>query len=355
MNNYEKGTIGSENRKTDDSKKRTISIETLKAIEPQINPILLYSIPEKLEEILPFAQRRTEPVITNNIDENLRSKMLDYRLSDEDYLLTLLMAMGDTFHNIERSNKPTALVLLAQTGAGKTHLRTLLLQKNPNTIIINSDLYKRFRPDAEAILESDPTHFGALTGIDSYDHASNITNFAIENSYDILIECAPSMQQGMIGVDLELLKSAGYDTKFHVMAVGDLISSLAIHLRYEHELAVEKIPGNAKLTDLKRHNESYLALENIIKDLPAQSVSIYRRGTEEENYTPVRVINEHKTPLEILADLRKKSNESYINTSGFKRDYNLIRNAMEYRSAPQSQQDQLKAIYDMYEKYIIER
>jgi len=36
------------------------------------------------------------------------------------------------------------------------------------------------------------THFGALTGIDSYDHANDINMYAMENGYDILLECAPS-------------------------------------------------------------------------------------------------------------------------------------------------------------------
>ena len=314
--------------------------------------MIISFLPTKPENILRFAQRRTEPVITNNIDENLKRKMLDSRLSDEDYLSTLFMAMGDVFYNKEKSNHPTALILLSQTGAGKTYLRTLLLQQNPNAVVINSDQYKKFRPDSDSILESDPTHFGALTGIDSYDHASNITNFAIENSYDILIECAPSLQQGMIGVDLELLKNAGYDTQFHVMAVGDLISSLAVHLRYEHELALEKVSGNAKLTDLKRHNESYFALEKIIKNLTPESVSIYRRGTEKENYYPVKIADKYKTPIEILRDTRRKSNELYVKTGGFKRDYRLIKYSMEHRKAPHLQQNQLKEIYRMYQEYI---
>lgn len=340
----------------DDSKKRTISLETLEKVKSKINPVLLSSLPASPEEILDFAQRRTDPVISKNIDKDLADQMREHRLSDEDYLVTLFMSMGNVFYNRNKSNNPTALILLAQTGAGKTNLRTALLQKNPDTIVINSDDYKKFRPDADEILEADPTHFGALTGIDSYDHARNITDFAMSHSYDLLIECAPSLQQGLIGVDMEALNKAGYDTHFHVMAVGDLISALAIHSRYEHELALCKNNGDAKLTDLKRHNESYLAVEKIIRELESVlksgRIAIYRRGTEQEGKRPIELNDRDKEPAEILTDARDESNKVYIESGSFRKEHQLILDSMKHRGAPQLQQDQLAEIYRMYINYI---
>lgn len=338
----------------DDSKKRTISLETLEAVKSKMNPALLSALPASPEEILAFAQRRTDPVISKNIDKDLADKMREHILSDEDYLITLFMSMGDTFYNRHKSDNPTASILLAQTGAGKTNLRTALLQKHPDTIVVNSDQYKKFRPDADEILKSDPTHFGALTGIDSYDHAKNIADFAMAHAYDLLIECAPSLQQGIIGVDMEALEKAGYTTKFHVMAVGDLISALAIHLRYERELALGKPNGDAKLTDLKRHNESYLALEKIIQRLEYETdaISIYRRGTEEEGRRPIKIYDDEKVPSDILADARKTSNEDYIQSGGFHQDHRLIADSMKHRNAPQLQREQLSTIYKMYMHYI---
>ena len=75
----------------DDSKKRTISRETLEAVKSKMNPVLLNALPASPEEILAFAQRRTDPVISKNIDRNLAEKMRAFRLSDEDYLMTLFM------------------------------------------------------------------------------------------------------------------------------------------------------------------------------------------------------------------------------------------------------------------------
>ena len=69
-----------------------------------------------------------------------------------------------------------ASILVSQTGAGKSNLRTMLDPKKNRYIVVNSDMYKKFRPDAEQIRSADPTHFGALTGIDSYDQANILTN-----------------------------------------------------------------------------------------------------------------------------------------------------------------------------------
>ena len=334
----------------DDNKKRIISEDTLKKVVAKMNPVLIKSLPASPEEILPYAQRRTDPVISKNLSSELAERMRQSRLSDEDYLETLFLSMYDAFYDKTSSMAPTASVLISQTGAGKTNLRTILLQQNPNSVIINSDSYKKFRPDADELLEKDPTHFGALTGIDSYDHAKNIVDFATSHSYDILIEVAPSLQQGLIGVDMENLNRNRYSTKFHVMAVGDLISALAVHLRYENELSLSKVTGDAKLTDLKRHNESYQAVEKVLEDLDPATISIYRRGTDLELRRPMPIFNPAQSPIQILRGARKASNDSYIE-NGFKKDYNLILEAMKHRNAPQAQLDQLANIYKMYEKY----
>ena len=47
----------------DDSKKRTITEETLKITVEKMNPVLIKSLPASPEEILPYAQRRENETI----------------------------------------------------------------------------------------------------------------------------------------------------------------------------------------------------------------------------------------------------------------------------------------------------
>ena len=190
---------------------RGISKETLNELLQELNPDFIKKLPDTPQEILKFAKRRVNPYISENINETLAKQMLETRQTDKEYLLTLFKAMTITFINgQDPSQHPVAAVLVSQTGAGKTSLRELINPQNQVYVVINPDLYKKYRSDADKIREKDRTHFGALTGIDSYDHAANIRTYAMEKGYNILIEVAPSLQQGLIGVDEKELEEHGY-------------------------------------------------------------------------------------------------------------------------------------------------
>lgn len=253
-------------------------------------------------------------------------------------------------------------MLISQTGAGKTNLRKNIMENNSNYVIVNSDLYKKFRPDAEEIMQKDPTNFGALTGIDCYDHANNVIDFATTMGYNLLLECAPSVKEGLIGVDIPKLQQHQYSTNFHVLAVGDLISSLAIHYRYELEIENGLLNQGTKLTDLKRHDESYKAVEQVVRELPARTVTIYRRGTAQESRVPISLSNvvpreeiSTITNLRLLRNARDKSNFEYVsksNDNNFESDYKTIKYLMNNRNAPKAQVMQLEEVYNKYLNFL---
>lgn len=234
--------------------------------------------------------------------------------------------------------------------------------KNKNYVIVNSDLYKKFRPDAEEIMQKDPTNFGALTGIDCYDHANNVIQFATTMGYNLLMECAPSIKDGLIGVDLPRLQQHKYSAQFHVLAVGDLISALAIHYRYEIEIENGLLNQGAKLTDLKRHDESYKAVEQVVRDLPPKTVTIYRRGAAQENRVPISLsaaVPKEEistiTNLRLLRNARDKSNFDYAsksNDNNFESDYKAIKYLMSDRNAPRAQIMQLEEVYNKYLNFL---
>lgn len=274
--------------------------------------------------------------------------MLDYRLSDKEYFITFLKIIRYVFNGKKPSDTPKSNILLAQTGAGKSNLRELILRHNPNSVIIDSDKFKRFRSDADAIFEEDAPHFGALTGIDSYDHADNINKYAMEKGYNILIECAPSLSQGMIGVDISLMEAYSYDINYHALAVGNLISAFSIHKRYERDIRDEKMKGEAKLTDLGRHNDSYNAMIKVIKNIDPNKLFIYRRGTKSENYVPVLVDATNKVAK--FEELQHESNMLYVKEQNLMKmpDYNEIKREMKERKATPTQLEQLEKIRDAF-------
>lgn len=267
----------------DDKIIRNISEDTLNTVISNLNKDFIDELPVSPKELLKYATRRIDPVISENITYSLGQSMLAHRLSDEDYLTAFFQAIHTSFYEKKVCDKKTASILISQTGAGKTNLSTLILKKNPNIVVINPDLYKKFNPKLPQILKEDPTHLGALTGIDSYDHANNIRNFAIEKGYSLLFECAPSQKQGLVGIDLQTLEENGYDTRFHVMAVGDLLSLMAIHYRYEEEINRNPTSCEVKLTDLNRHEDSYKGVEKVVQTLSPDKIHIYRRGKKKKN------------------------------------------------------------------------
>ena len=337
---------------------REILEEVLDELLEESNSDFIEKLPDTPQEILKFAKRRVYPYISDSIKPSLAKQMLEMRLSDKEYLRTLFKAMYVTFvSEVDTSNNPTAAILVSQTGAGKTNLRRMINPENSKYIVINPDLYKKYRFDADKIREMDQTHFGALTGIDSYDHADNIRSYAMEKGYNILIEVAPSMVQGLIGVNEKELEDHGYELHLHVMAVGDLVSAISIHTRYETSMFVFAGKEDTKLTDLNRHDDSYMAVERCIKGLPPEMISLYVRG-ESVGAKPIKVDTEGKTTSEIIDTLREersKSNYNYVTGKGassFTADYENIMNLMRMRKAPEEEYNQINTIYQRYIEYI---
>jgi len=178
----------------------------------------------------------------------------------------------------------------------------------------------------------------------------------MQNGYNILIEVAPSLQQGLIGVDEKELEEHGYKLDLHVMAVGDLVSAISIHHRYETAIFVYNGKGDTKLTDLHRHDESYLAVSECLEGMDPERISLYIRS-KNIAIPPKKIQTEGKTMTEILNMLQRErsaSNYAYVVGSGetsFISDYQDILQLMKKRNAPQEEYEQLNNIYGRYVHY----
>lgn len=314
---------------------RSISKDTLNSKEIKNAELkeILESFPD-VEKILKYARRRKNPQISETItDENLKQKMLESRLSDEDYLITFLKIIKMTFGNKKpvTTGKPSADILMAQTGAGKTKLCALVQKGNPNTAVIDPDQYKMLMPNAEKIRKEDPINFGALTGIDGYDLARNLLDFAIDNKYNILLEVAPYYgKKGKIGnIDLEQLESKNYNINFHVLAVGDIFSNVRIHKRYHKHLKSKKKDKkeNAKLTNPLRHRESFDALIPMLEqnlDLNKHNIKIYRRLGDERIELPINKYTKEEV-LKLIKLEQLNSNCDYLASGKFTKHINKLK------------------------------
>ena len=320
--------------------KREIKIEVYNKIKKEIPEIIIQMLPEEPVKLLKYAKRVKEIKFSNGIDENIKEKMKQYLLSDEEYLKTFFYTMAITFYNKKPVENPKIYVVAAQTGSGKSNLTAKILNENENCVFVDSDKYKHFRFDAQEIAKKHQILYAYLTGPDSYDHAENIYEYALKNKYNIIKEAAPSLTKKLIEekIDKENLS-------VHILAVGELNSLLSIHERYELQI----IHGlkTAKLTNINRHNESYKALEKNVGELEKDlEVIIYKRGNIENNFTPIEVYpsGEYKSMLEALQKERKKDN---IKTKKeMEKRYKTIINQMKIRNAPKEEKAQIQRIYN---------
>lgn len=216
------------------------------------------------------------------IDPNLKSwlkKLMDkYVLSEDEHAEILENIKKTSYEGKKRSEKPKFVIVLAQTGAGKSNLTSSIYSNDDNLVIIDSDKYKAYRHDNKDILRDHFAEYAYLTAPDAYLHRDEMLIDAMNKKYDILLECAPSEKDGLF-VDVDSIKKSGYDVEIHVLGVCSLNSSISIHERYEDLL--ERNSNVAKLTSLDRHDDSFTSLNEAVKENQNKKnvkICVYKRG-----------------------------------------------------------------------------
>lgn len=327
--------------------RRQISIEIYNKIINEVPEQIIKMLPEKPENLLKYAKRKKEIKFSKNVDEHTKILMKEKLLTDEEYLKTFFYVMATTFYKKKSVKNPRIKIVAAQTGSGKSNLTAKLLRNDENYIFVDSDKYKHFRFDAKKIAEEYQVLYAFLTGPDAYDHADNIYEYAIRNKYNIIKESAPSKDNGLLNVDTEELIKNNYKISVYILAVGELNSLLSIHERYE--LQILRGLKTAKLTGIKRHDESYNALipnvKEILNDKNLESINVFIRGDANNNYNPMQIFPSDKfcDIIDAIQGAREKDNN--MTKIEFKKRYDLVYSQMEKRNAPQEQFNQLEEIY----------
>ena len=323
--------------------RRTISKETQNKVLPIIPNKIIEMLPESPESLLKYADRVKEIYFSPSIkDDNIKKLMKEHLLSDEEYLKTFYYVMALSFYNKKPVANPEIAIVAAQTGSGKSHLTAKILRENSNYVFVDSDKYKHFRYDAKKIAEDYPVLYPFLTGPDAYDHADNIYKYAVENGYNVIKETAPSPNKSLLGTNID----KKYKVAVHILAVGNINSSLSVHERYELQI----ISGlkTAKLTPLIRHNESYEALtgcvDRLINEEKVENIKVYTRGNKENGFDPIKIYpsNEFNSALKAIDSAR--NNDNAITKRELNKRVERIIDKMNNRNAASEQFNQIKEI-----------
>lgn len=291
--------------------------------------------------------------IHTNLPEELQELMRQHILPETEHLRILKDIMDESYQGKTPVESPKFTIVCGQTGSGKSNLTASLYNKNPNMVIIDSDKYKAYRPDNEQIQQSYSEYYAYLTAPDSYLHRDEMLVDALSKKYNILMECATSQKEGLF-IDISRLIQLGYEVEICALGVSSLNSLLSVHERYEELLT----QGNkaAKLTNIARHDDSFISLNTAIKDtqnMPGVTVKVYERG-KGPTYFPYQVYSsdqdERKFSCALEALLATQGKDEKLTIPTAEQRLAKIEDAMKKRGAPTQQIEQLAAIRERYEE-----
>lgn len=319
-------------------------------------------------------QDRIDPLLSEERKYMMQSTML----SPEIHNLYLADLKSDTYRGKTKAASPVFLIVLSQTGGGKSHLSNLEYNNYGGNIVrINSDQYKlvgrtknslfqqykdiryNMAQNTSAISDEKLYHdflvdYAFLTACDAYLYRDEIVVDSINKGYNILMECAPSKKEKMF-IDIDELRKAGYRVRVSVMSASWINSALSIHERYEDE--IEKVES-AKLTSLDRHNDSFDSLLQCVKIAQEKGaeISIYSRGDKNSLYVPQRIYTtgDVNFPNATEALLYSQKCDEKRTIAGFKKRYLILKARMTQREAPKRQIAQLEKVEEQYLKLIEE-
>ena len=115
----------------------------------------------------------------------------------------------------------------------------------------------------------------------------------------------------------------------------------------------------AKLTGIERHDDSFISLNKAVKDtqnMPGVNTHVYCRGKvypffPEEIYSSDSKKKTFSCALEALMYAQSKDEKETM--QNFEARYNVIRNQMSNRNAPEKQVKQLETIKERYDEKIL--
>ncbi|KAK4456011.1 zeta toxin-domain-containing protein [Podospora aff. communis PSN243] len=189
-------------------------------------------------------------------------------------------------HHRDDGKQPTAVLIVGQTGAGKTRLAPVLSQAmvdiNRTPAHFIADTYKTYHPHYATCLKEAPEKASILTSLDARVWLEMACAYAVENRLDVLVESACRHPDDFCKL-AQVFRNGGYNVRVAILAVPEALSRLGILVRYYRNLPEAQSRGlPLRLTPKKVHDDSYTGLAYAAKfldeDESADSVIVVRRN-----------------------------------------------------------------------------
>ncbi|KAK0623268.1 zeta toxin-domain-containing protein [Immersiella caudata] len=189
-------------------------------------------------------------------------------------------------HHRNDGKQPMAVLIVGQTGAGKTRLAPVLSQamvdSNRPPAHFIADTYKTYHPHYTTCLRQAPEKASILASLDARIWLEMACAYAVENCLDVLVESACRHPDDFCKL-ARIFHHGGYDVRVAILAAPEALSRLGILVRYYRNLPEAQSRGlPLRLTPKKVHDDSYSGLASAAKfldeDESADSVIVVRRN-----------------------------------------------------------------------------
>lgn len=183
--------------------------------------------------------------------------------------------------------RPDAVFLIGQPGAGKTKLGAALAEgfgKRGGHIDVDSDLYKPYHPRFKEIMSTNDQMMAVYTRHDGRVWMAKVQDYVRQNKLNAVIQ--ETLQNPDYFVQMmQAYREAGFRIRAAVMGVPQGLSRQGILARYYEQIARK---GSGRLTVAESAALSYRSIvegmRRIDESRLADEVGVYRRGEVQPRY-----------------------------------------------------------------------
>lgn len=281
-----------------------------------------------------------------------------YKLSEKQHQEIFNVIKKMVFSNARPVEKPTAIIVGAQPGAGKGSLIGYSKSTFPdnNIVIITTDDYKPFHPNAGEIAIKHPTKYCEIVEKDSANWTNEILNYAIENKYNFIFEC--TLRNERILNRIKELKENNFQVIIRVLAVSYIESLLSAYERYEKQIEAR---AWGRFFNPVSYNETYKSIPSVVQTIEQNEccdiLEIYKRGNEVKkpiliygNYRKMHVEHEfeYQTAKEAIIKAR---NEDLNKIENVVERFSKIKESFNRRQTTLEEKEGLKQLEEIINNY----
>jgi predicted ABC-type ATPase len=211
-----------------------------------------------------------------------------YQLSEtENKKIFDQLIVPDLFARCTPQENPVSLFLVAQPGSGKSYVAagiTHSFKDKGGIVDIDSDLYKPYHPEYDAVMSQDDTQIPRLIRPDGRKWMERAHAYVKEHKLNALIQETSQNAQSTAKIIGEY-RTNGFWVDLIALSVPKAVSDQVIINRYHEQV---KSRGNGRLTAKKNADESYHGILDLATQVDesklVDSVVVYCRGDASPRY-----------------------------------------------------------------------